>query len=297
MNSLPDSNNEHIFLDPRRGENANSFIANVNLIASEFDFIVTIPSLVEGIKDDVERAEDAANRASTSAEEAEQTLTVVKQVSEEAITTIEGLKEEIVEIGTTFLEDIADTGTLYLTDIDIKGNEFLAAISSEGTVQTSRVTTEGQEQVDRINLTGTTHVNEINRVSTAHISTINHIGTKFVSDIIDTGVVQLANINAVSNSTVLAVRVEGEKHTRLAKEEADRAEIIVEALPNFITAANQRVFFGFKYNPITTEMMVTESSNGDTLHSSDYDAWDIFPKDSTLHILNGQLVLTLPYTL
>ena len=47
MDNLLDKNNRHIFLDSNRGDNVNSFIANVNLLASNFDNIKTLQELLD----------------------------------------------------------------------------------------------------------------------------------------------------------------------------------------------------------------------------------------------------------
>ena len=68
MDNLLDKNNRHIFLDSNRGDNVNSFIANVNLIANDFDAVKEIGRGIAGLDEKVEKAFNSAVEAAKAAE-------------------------------------------------------------------------------------------------------------------------------------------------------------------------------------------------------------------------------------
>ena len=88
MDNLLDKNNRHIFLDSNRGDNVNSFIANVNLIANDFDAVREIGKGIAGLDEKVEKAFNSANEAAKSAELAANAVVEAQNTAYNAINDI-----------------------------------------------------------------------------------------------------------------------------------------------------------------------------------------------------------------
>ena len=70
MGNLLGNSDTHTFLNTRNGDNTNSFIANVNMVAKDIDAVRTVSKGMVGLEDKVEKAVSAAEEAVVSAEEA-----------------------------------------------------------------------------------------------------------------------------------------------------------------------------------------------------------------------------------
>ena len=70
MDSLLGNSDTHLFLNTNNGNNTNSFIANVNLVAKDIDAVRTVSVGIVELEDKVVNAINAAEEAVVSAEEA-----------------------------------------------------------------------------------------------------------------------------------------------------------------------------------------------------------------------------------
>lgn len=88
---------------------------------------------------------------------------------------------------------------------------------------------------------------------------------------------------------------ESKRQVDRAKAEADRAEHVVQSLPGFVSAAGQRVLFGFRMEK-DTSLTVCRAENGDVLHKDAFDCLSILPQESRIYMVDGDLFLELPFT-
>ena len=93
MSNLLDEN-EHIFLDASRGDNTNSFIANVNKIAKDFNAVLEIGKGVQGLDDKVEKAYNSAVEAAKSADIAAKAVVEAQNIAYNAISDIQSASDE-----------------------------------------------------------------------------------------------------------------------------------------------------------------------------------------------------------
>ena len=106
MDNLLDKNNRHIFLDSNRGDNVNSFIANVNLIADDFDAVKEIGKGIAGLDEKVEKASNSAVEAAKSAELAANAVVEAQNIAYTSINDIRNATDtsiaSIREVTVTF---------------------------------------------------------------------------------------------------------------------------------------------------------------------------------------------------
>lgn len=70
MDNLLGNSDTHLFLNTNNGNNTNSFVANVNLVAKDIDAVRVVSVGIVGLEDKVVKAINAAEEAVVSAEEA-----------------------------------------------------------------------------------------------------------------------------------------------------------------------------------------------------------------------------------
>ena len=120
MDNLLDKNNRHIFLDSNRGDNVNSFIANVNLIANDFDAVREIGKGIAGLDEKVEKAFNSAVEAAKSAELAANAVVEAQNI---AYTSINGIRNA-TDTSITSIREATVTITL-------KGEQLVARAKVE----------------------------------------------------------------------------------------------------------------------------------------------------------------------